>query len=335
MDTLFEPSLEELALKDLDNLFNDKDFHLIHVDDDDNMSLVTPYNDESVKQKIKEYRCISHVWGTADKTKDYVWKDHGVVGVTWKVEVREEKRERITQVFKHHKGYFWMDVLCTNQESNDKPLDVMGDIYRKCKECVCLLDSVCNVPGFDSERELWINVAKDVKEYVGSDRERLDSKYDNLHDSFKGNSLENSFGARYQQYLESTINAKWFERVWTWQEAALPPKLLFCSEQAEFCRYDPYSAELLKELFPYECLRDMLHRICRDSVSESDTEETDNSTKLLFGYPTIFGCIAQTKFFSTKRDNLWDNVKTMVGLEKECTIKEDFVYGVTGVLGIT
>jgi hypothetical protein len=355
MDTLFEPSLEELALKDLENLFNDKDFHLIYVDDDYNMSLVTPFGDESVKERIKEYRCISHVWLTGDG-KDHVWKDqdweddkgvkhkgHKVVGVTWKVEVREEKRERVMEVFKHHKGYFWMDVLCTNQDTSDKPLDVMGDIYRKCKECVCLLDYVCDVPGYISEKELWIDVAKDVREYVESDRECLGDKYDNIDKSAYEDSSNTSFGVKYCRYLESVKNAQWFNRVWTWQEAALPPKLLFCSEQSGEYRYDPYGPEFLRDLFPYKCLdRDLLNRLCKnldnedssdDYSDDSDVDKTDKSRKLL-EYYAITDHLKRMKFFSTKY-SIWDNVRTMAVSTKECTEEKDFVYGVTGILGIT
>src|SRR5689334_10701235 len=117
----------------MDKLFDHPNFKLIFMDDDGNMSLEGPFNyeihlspeelskrEESRKYILdKGYRCISHVWGTADKTKDYAWKDHGVDGVTWKVEVREEKRERVMQIFNYHKGYFWLDVLCTNQEKDE------------------------------------------------------------------------------------------------------------------------------------------------------------------------------------------------------------------------
>jgi hypothetical protein len=85
MDTL---SLDKLALNDLDKLFNHKGFRLIFIDDDGSMSLEGPFDGKTV-----QYRCISHVWGTADKTKDHVWKDHPIKGVAWKVEVREEKRD--------------------------------------------------------------------------------------------------------------------------------------------------------------------------------------------------------------------------------------------------
>lgn len=323
----------ESVPSDLENLFKNKDFHLIHVEDNGKMSLVTPYKDKSVRKKIREYRCISHVWGTGDKSKDYIWKDHDVKGVTWKVEVRKEKRERIMQIFNHHKGYFWLDVLCTNQDTNDKPLDVMGDIYRRCKECVCLLDTVCDVPGFDSERELWIDVAKDVKEYMETDMERMDNKYDNLYKRIECNSSDISFGEKYLQYLMSITTAKWFQRVWTWQEAALPPKLLFCSEQARTYRYDPYSAKLLERLFPYKCVEKDLLRMSYGDFTISHVDR--DSSEKLGHYSAITHYIMSIKFFSAKRDDIWDNVKTMVVSEKECTIREDLVYGVTGILDVT
>jgi hypothetical protein len=316
----------------MDNLFSHPGFRLIFIDDNGNMSLEGPFNDES-RKKIKEYRCISHVWGTADNTKDYAWKDHDITNVNWKVEVREEKRERLFQIFNHHKGYFWMDVFCTNQEDENKPLDVMGDIYRKCKECVCLLDSVCDVPGFDSEKELWMDVAKDVKEFMETDMKRMDSKYDNLYGQIKYDSPNISLGEKYLRYFGSTARANWFQRVWTWQEAVLPQKLLLCCEQAGSYRYDPYSPELLRELFPYKCLEFDPLSLWHINLGGDETAEIGNSIKL-FEYFAISDCIMYL-FFHTNHDNIWNNVRAMVGSRKECTIKEDFVYGMTGILDIT
>src|SRR5690349_3785723 len=93
----------------MDILFSNRLFYLIHVDVNDKTSLVKPFGNAEMQKDIQEkgYRCISHMWGTGDKTVDYVWKDHGIVGITWDVETRKEKRERLLQIFRYHKGYFW------------------------------------------------------------------------------------------------------------------------------------------------------------------------------------------------------------------------------------
>lgn len=125
------------------------------------MSLKIPLEDDRKEDVLKRgYRCISHYWGFVPP----LWDDHPVEGVDWGVKIRREKRKRIIQIFKYHKGYFWMDVFCTNREDVNKPLDIMGNIYKNCMECICLLDTICDVPEFE-RRICGKMFAKDVKEY--------------------------------------------------------------------------------------------------------------------------------------------------------------------------
>src|ERR1700759_1591098 len=109
----------------MDKLLEHPGFRLIYVDDNGNMSLITPLLDGSEDVLEKGYRCISHLWGEATR-----WNNHPVENVTWGVDVREEKRDKLLQIFNHFKGYWWVDVFCTNQDSNNKPLSIMGDVYR-------------------------------------------------------------------------------------------------------------------------------------------------------------------------------------------------------------
>ena len=99
----------------MDNLFNHPLFFLIYVDDDDNMSLVKPFRNKELQKDIQEkgYRCISHVWGTVDKTKDYNWRDHGIAEITWDVETRIEKRERLMQIFFIEDIFGWIIFAST------------------------------------------------------------------------------------------------------------------------------------------------------------------------------------------------------------------------------
>jgi hypothetical protein len=129
------------------DLLSHPGFRLIHVNDG-HMSLITP-SDHREDILKKGYRCISHLWGNATR-----WEDHPIKGVAWGVDVREEKRDKLSQIFDHYKGYFWMDVFCTNQESNNKPLSIMGEVYRNCEECICLLD--VKIPDFMRQAfKLW------------------------------------------------------------------------------------------------------------------------------------------------------------------------------------
>jgi hypothetical protein len=78
----------------MDELLNHLGFKLIYVDDDGNMSLITPLD---YKEGILEngYRCISHLWGNATR-----WEDHPIEGVAWCVDLREEKREKFLTTIK-------------------------------------------------------------------------------------------------------------------------------------------------------------------------------------------------------------------------------------------
>lgn len=217
----------------MDILFSNRLFYLIHVSDNGKMSLVKPFGNKELQRDIQErgYRCISHVWGTYiaddDPDKDkYVWKDHGILGVHWRVETREEKRERLFQIFKYHKGYFWMDNLCIDQSKGpeDKPLEIMGDIYRKCVECVCMLD----YKPIDNERELIEELLEDLTE------ERIT----NFHEKHENSDISN--------HISGMANCQWFTRMWTIQEAVLSPVMLFTSERSDGCKYVPIDRSLLE-----------------------------------------------------------------------------------------
>jgi hypothetical protein len=184
----------------MDDLFSHPGFRLIGVYDDGSISLIIPLEHKENITKIG-YRCISHLWGHATR-----WEDHPINGVTWSVNVREEKRAKLLQIFNHYRGYWWMDVFCTDQESNNKPLSIMGDVYRYCTECVCMLD--IKLPGFVHEpSESW---------------------------------HEHGWNAIHNHLVE-ILECKWGRRVWTLQEWILPPKISYTEETFEgrFCTVDP------------------------------------------------------------------------------------------------
>jgi len=182
-------------------IINHPGFSLIFVDDNGNMTLVSP---QEHQQKILEkgYKCISHFWGPSPPK----WEDHHVENVHWGVYVREEKREKLLQIFKYHKGYFWMDVFCTNQEAEKKALDIMGDIYSSCTECICLIDGVRS----DINREY------DINEYPQNFRVNNHLEAKDYHDLY---------GVLY--------GCRWMTRVWTLQEAMLPREVYFTCESVD------------------------------------------------------------------------------------------------------
>jgi hypothetical protein len=306
----------------MDNLFDHPGFKLIFIDDNGNMSLIIPLEH---KEDILEkgYRCISHVWMTGTQ-KEHVWKDHPIKNVLWEVEVRKEKHERLLQVFHHHKGYFWMDVFCTNQEDINKPLDVMGNIYRYCKECVCLLDYICDIPGFTSEKAVLEDMAKDIKEAIETNKSFTD-KYGYMYDN---DIPVLSLQYRYNLYLNGITFGKWNQRVWTWQEAVLPPKLIFCSEQTKGYRYDPYGPKFLKEIFPYKLMEFATTEAVDKEIEREFNRFENNKTCSMLLYIQPLSCLG-------RRDHsLWDNVKIAAESGRQCTNREDYIYGIMGILDL-
>lgn len=284
----------------MDNLFSHPGFRLIFIDDN-GMSLITPL--EHKEDVLKNgYRCISHYWGPNPPS----WKSHPVKGVKWSVHVRKEKRERVLQVFNHHKGYFWMDVFCTNQDDDNKPLDVMGDIYKECKECIAMLDIICDIPGSISDASVWKAIAENMQDIIG--------KYDELAE-------------KYLKYLASIEHCNWINRVWTWQETALPPKMLFCNEQAVTQVYDPFDAKFLNELFSHMFVKSIMEFDGDDHIYIYRT--------LLPRYLLVINPLRTIMTICERSFDIWDNVTLAFDSPRKCTKKEDYIYGIIGILNIS
>lgn len=227
------PSLDDIV--DMDNLLDNKLFYLIYVDGDHNLSLKGPFNhahgkipagkDEGLRNHVRKkgYRCISHLWGVPDKKElsetelgehkeKYVWKTdnkrkngseyhHRIEGITWDVETRLEKRKKLLQIFNKYPGYWWMDNLCIDQSKDEKPINIMGDIYRKCKGCICMLDYE-----WEGDEKKVVNCGTGSSRYIKKEAMR---------------------------YLTKIFKCKWFTRVWTFQEWSLSRKVLYTTETSE------------------------------------------------------------------------------------------------------
>lgn len=285
----------------MDNLLSHPGFRLIYVDQNDNMSLKTPLDGCKEDVLEKGYRCISHYWGPTPPK----WEDHPVKGAHWGVHFREEKRARLLQIFNHHKGYWWVDVFCTNQDDYNKPLDVMGDIYRECTECVCMLDYIYGTDASISEKNVLTNVVKNVEKLLNGPIEAC--------------------------YTTMSGYGNWFNRVWTWQEAVLPPKLLFCREQDGGHEYDPFDHEYLLKLFPYEFMKGPgIHADSDYMVRELEKLDMNRRDVVFQLFPILY-IISLGK----ERRDTRSNIIRLHESDRKCTNDEDYVYGITGVLNVS
>jgi len=199
-------------------LLNNACFRLLFVDENDNMSIIIPANNPHEKANVMKegYRCISHLWGSEMR---HPWKDHNVVGVEHNVEIRDNNKKKCLELFMKYKGYWWMDIFCVNQIGEDKTmptdigaLHIMGDIYKNCKECYCILD--------------------------GSDK-TFDKKFKNvklMHEEMKLAQYVTDFSplsgiwSENYPFLPYIFGSDWVNRVWTLQECVLPEIVYFIAE---------------------------------------------------------------------------------------------------------
>ncbi|KAJ8655970.1 hypothetical protein O0I10_008410 [Lichtheimia ornata] len=200
--------------KGLNALLADPHFLLLYVPEDEGskMQVVRPANDtyhqKRIKRKINEakgipsfYYALSHLWGLSednryywDEIKDYVDDENG--NPMESVSMRPEKRDPLLALLKDHPGsYWWIDVLCARRST---PLDIMGDIYSCCLECIAMIDC---------EPTLIPQLLPLVEEGVFSDEDDI-NRYQKL--------------SKLVHLLFKLRQSRWWNRVWTWQEMALP-----------------------------------------------------------------------------------------------------------------
>ncbi|KAJ8652911.1 hypothetical protein O0I10_011445 [Lichtheimia ornata] len=190
--------------KGLSTLLDDKYFLLLYVPENGSkMKVIRPANDayhrKRIIQRINEerrtpsfYYALSHLWGLTENNR-YHWNDISEYvddeqGQPMKpVSMRPEKRDALlTMLQDHPDSYWWIDVLCAR---TDTPLDIMGDIYACCLECIVMIDC---------QRSLI---------------PKIYSYYWQPHQTSSSQLIE---------VLDIFLQSQWWYRVWTWQEMALP-----------------------------------------------------------------------------------------------------------------
>lgn len=221
----------DLAIKEdlMRGIFDHLGFRLIYIDDN-GKSLVETHGNIPLQHKIMEhgYRCISHLWGDINGQE---WLQHGIDGVNHKVFVREEKRDKLMYLFDHYKGYFWMDVFCTNQEDDNKPLEVMDKIYANCKECICLIDGKFTYNNYRSDIKVDGIYNRGFKGLPRRDHE----SYDDVREDFCA-------------IFPLFYNCRWITRMWILQETMLPPVVFYTEEALHPGRQHLISIETMSSI---------------------------------------------------------------------------------------
>ncbi|KAI7881057.1 hypothetical protein K492DRAFT_177460, partial [Lichtheimia hyalospora FSU 10163] len=192
------------------------------------MQIVKPaedsYHRERMVKRINEargipsfYYALSHLWGISKEDRK-LWEEIGEYvndldeQPAKPVSMRPEKRETLLGLLKDHPdSYWWIDVLCAR---TDTPLDIMGDIYRCCLECIAMID--CE-PSLLSKLHTEPNKRKDFIDIDWIKAMDKPSSEDLLY-----------YRQICEKYPELICDlyilqkSEWWNRVWTWQEMALP-----------------------------------------------------------------------------------------------------------------
>ncbi|KAJ8652702.1 hypothetical protein O0I10_011647 [Lichtheimia ornata] len=216
---------KEYFEKALSALLADEHFLLLYVPDHNGakMQIVRPANDAYHRRRMIKivnerrpgrpvpscYYALSHLWGLTENNRylwheigDYVDDEQGQPAAP--VSMRPEKRDTLLALLKSHPdSYWWIDVLCAR---TDTPLDIMGDIYACCLECVAMIDC---------EPSLLSKFLKKENTFLGS-------WFAAPTPLFHPQRLSLIKGPWLIKLLGTFLQSGWWQRVWTWQEMALP-----------------------------------------------------------------------------------------------------------------
>ena len=348
-------------------LLHDRNFLLLHVGT--TIKVVNPY-DNGIKEL--EYRCMSHMWGEVEK---YVWDNHGIVGIDYPIQFRPEKRERLLDIMREFGGYWWVDLLCIDQTREDKPLYLMQDIYKYCKECIAMTDCPIDVLDRLASRELasvtkkmlFLTIAyiADSIDYCMTEMFYEDPCFNDM-DLLEISVLD---ARTLADDLKILFKSTWFTRIWTLQESVLPSVVLLTCETMDFRGYIDLShlLDVMQELRDYLCrygyassddFKDDNPTFSRASRSRDpyDSDEffvyEDNASNIsdkldeipndrdddIYLHDKDFKNVYNSIKNITRLKNTTDRmetIKVITGLDRRCKYSWDYFHGISGLLGMT
>ncbi|EHK20094.1 uncharacterized protein TRIVIDRAFT_126440, partial [Trichoderma virens Gv29-8] len=151
------------------------------------------------------YEALSYAWGNDNPdSHESIFFGANQVGVTPSL-ADALRRLRLSDEPRH----IWADALCINQADNvEKSLQVsmMGRIYNQCKQGAIWLGPLGDTTQTDAQAALdtlsWIASDQDPPPWMDDEQRRIATA----------------------AALKTAINVSWWSRIWTVQEALLPPR---------------------------------------------------------------------------------------------------------------
>ncbi|CDS10608.1 hypothetical protein LRAMOSA11094 [Lichtheimia ramosa] len=311
--------------KGLSALLADEHFLVLYVPENGGkMQIIRPagdpYHHKRIIKRINEakgvpsfYYALSHVWGLTE-TNRYLWNEIGEYvddeggKPAAPVSMRPEKRDTLLSMLKDHPdSYWWIDVLCAR---TDTPLDIMGDIYACCLECVAMIDC-------DPSVIPQLNTMTGVREHY------FESVYLSRDDPFVKQLYDEKL-PQVMDVLSKLMQCSWWTRVWTWQEMALPfgeVRLM-----AETGTHRPLSNTIT------------LHDLCdkfQHVVVVMDNEKYQAGSELRRWFQEIRFA---NEYLERSKDRVEVDffylIRTLGNSTRRCMDPADYVYGVLGIFQI-
>ncbi|KAG0561912.1 hypothetical protein KC19_9G102700 [Ceratodon purpureus] len=242
---------------------------------------------------IKDVVAVSHVWGDAQYLVENV-KDasHGI-----KIS-SPKKMERLLNIAKRE-GWenLWLDNICINQEDGDeKSREVMkmGFVYRETKATLVLLDS--------THSETLALTMNTLLCFSGEDGLTL---------------LDEVMRDGWEELLElcmTLADDKWYERLWTMQECALPSRI-YMAPVDEDIAYDVSGFKKCNNIYT------KLYQFATNLIHNLDAERLPRIR-------VFITFIRRWKFHANMR---MYNALVCSSYAK-CSVEKDRVYGVLGLI---
>lgn len=150
------------------------------------------------------YEALSYAWGNDADTHESIFFGDNQVGATPSL-ADALRRLRLLDEPRH----VWADALCINQTDNvekSQQVSMMGRIYSQCKQGAIWLGSLGDHAQIDAQAAMdtlsWIAGHQDPPSWLDDEQRRI----------------------RASAALKTVLNVTWWSRIWTVQEAILPPK---------------------------------------------------------------------------------------------------------------
>ncbi|KAJ8659513.1 hypothetical protein O0I10_004878 [Lichtheimia ornata] len=322
------PDTECGKLWTLEDTFIHPEFRLLYVppkDEDGIMTIITPSKHEPSYVPDRKFYALSHLWGT--DPKDNLWDVSNFIsdedGTTVEpIPMREEKRETFLNLLQENPGYWWIDILCCR---TDTPPIIMRGVYGCCHTCFAMLDCPSDaieffsvvLPPFKIENE---------QSFLNYTEEMSSPRPISQLMPYPIQKLKEAW-----EYATIIWTCRWFSRVWTLQELALPSSVLLLSETCDM----PCDSNTIE----IEALKFQMFLISEHHMLDMDTDEYDKSAGYLYDHLFVMRLSVKEIYEFNKNIQL-QQLKSLDYLldllaksERSCYFAEDYVYGILGILG--